>query len=138
MLAAYPRKWMARVGNLGSGALSFAAAKEEAIRLYSSRAKGGSDWTRELNVRTAAEIDKAALATDKRQTPVNFMGGKRHGHIDSKLRNAVLDAEIGFLSSTTLEAIQGDDYPLEYYEDGYPELPARLDRRHKPTLAEAA
>jgi hypothetical protein len=29
-------------------------------------------------------------------------------------------------------------YQLDYYEDGYPELPARLDRRHKPTLAEAA
>jgi hypothetical protein len=26
-------------------------------------------------------------------------------------------------------ALQGDDYPLEYYEDGYPKLPACLDRR---------
>jgi predicted nucleic acid-binding Zn ribbon protein len=34
--------------------------------------------------------------------------------------------------------LQGDDYALAYYEDGYPELPACLDRRHKPTLAEAA
>ena len=25
--------------------------------------------------------------------------------------------------------LQGDDYPLEYYEDGYPKLPACLDRR---------
>jgi hypothetical protein len=32
---------------------------------------------------------------------------------------------------------QGDDYPLEYYEDGYPKLPACLDRR-PITLAEAA
>ncbi len=35
-------------------------------------------------------------------------------------------------------ALQGDDYPLEYYEDGYPKLPACLDRRPKPLLAEAA
>ena len=36
-------------------------------------------------------------------------------------------------------ALQGDDYPLEYYEDGYPKLPACLDRRPKPEpLAEAA
>ena len=24
-------------------------------------------------------------------------------------------------------ALQGDDYPLEYYEDGYPKLPVCLD-----------
>jgi hypothetical protein len=36
-------------------------------------------------------------------------------------------------------ALQGDDYPLEYYEDGYPKLPACLDRRRKPEpLADAA
>jgi hypothetical protein len=36
-------------------------------------------------------------------------------------------------------ALQGDDYPLEYYEDRYPKLPACLDRRRKPEpLAEAA
>ena len=29
-------------------------------------------------------------------------------------------------------------YPLEYYEDGYPKLPACLDRRPKPKIAEAA
>jgi hypothetical protein len=35
-------------------------------------------------------------------------------------------------------ALQGDDYPLDY-EDGYPKLPACLDRRRKPEpLAEAA
>ena len=28
--------------------------------------------------------------------------------------------------------LQGDDYPLEYYEDGYPKLPAPLDRRVRP------
>ena len=36
-------------------------------------------------------------------------------------------------------ALQGDDYQLEYYEDGYPKLPACLDRRRKSEpLAEAA
>ena len=28
---------------------------------------------------------------------------------------------------------QGDDYPLEYDENGFPELPACLDRRQKKT-----
>ena len=44
-----------------------------------------------------------------------------------------------FHSGLTPGALQGDDYPLEYYEDGYPKLPACLDRRRKPEpLAEAA
>jgi hypothetical protein len=28
--------------------------------------------------------------------------------------------------------LSSDDYPLEYYEDGYPKLPDCLDRRSKP------
>ena len=34
-------------------------------------------------------------------------------------------------------ALQGDDYPLEYHPDGYPKLPACLDRR-RPELQVAA
>ena len=37
------------------------------------------------------------------------------------------------------QPLQDDDYPLEYYEDSYPKLPACLDRSRKPEpLAEAA
>jgi hypothetical protein len=35
-------------------------------------------------------------------------------------------------------ALQGDAYPLEYYGDGYPKLPACLDCRTRPAMAEAA
>jgi hypothetical protein len=35
------------------------------------------------------------------------------------------------------EVLKGDDYPLEYDANGYPELPAFLDRRQK-ALKEAA
>jgi hypothetical protein len=35
-------------------------------------------------------------------------------------------------------ALQGDDYPLTYDADGYPELPACLDRRPKLLISEAA
>ena len=35
-------------------------------------------------------------------------------------------------------ALLGDDYPLPYHENGYPELPACLDRRRKPALERAA
>jgi hypothetical protein len=37
---------------------------------------------------------------------------------------------------STPGALQGDDYPLKFYEDGYPRLPICLDR--KPPLAAAA
>ena len=44
-----------------------------------------------------------------------------------------------FPHGPTPGALQGNDYPLEYYEDGYPKPPACLDRRPKPEpLAEAA
>ena len=47
--------------------------------------------------------------------------------------------ERDFQSGPTLGALQGDDVQLEYYEDGFPELPACLDRRRKPEpIAEAA
>ena len=36
------------------------------------------------------------------------------------------------------KSLQGDDYPLTYDANGYPELPACLDRRPKPPLAKAA
>ena len=34
-----------------------------------------------------------------------------------------------FQLGPTPGALQGDDYELEYYEDGFPRLPACLDRR---------
>jgi hypothetical protein len=39
---------------------------------------------------------------------------------------------------STPGALQGDDYPLEYDENGYPELPACLDPRRPKALARAA
>jgi hypothetical protein len=121
---------MARVRNLGSELLSFGAAKQEAIRLYCCRDKGTMDWIRQLNLRAAAEINRTALASEKRKTPVDLIGGKRQGHIDPKIRATVLEAEIGFLTSARPETIKGDDYPLKKYDsDGYPELHVGLDRR---------
>jgi hypothetical protein len=39
--------------------------------------------------------------------------------------------ELAQAHGPTLGALQGDDYQLEYDSDGYPELPACLDRRPK-------
>jgi hypothetical protein len=132
-----PGKWMARVRNLGSELLSFGAAKQEAVRLYRCRDKGTMDWIGQLNLRAAAEINRTALASEKRKAPVDLIGGKRQGHIDPKIRATVLEAEIGFLTCARPETIKGDDYPLKYDSDGYPELPVGLDRR-RPRLKQAA
>jgi len=123
-----PGRWMARVRSLGSDLLSFGAAKQEAIRLYRCRNKGTIDWICQLNLRVAAEINKTALASNKRKTPVDLIGGERQGHVDPKIRATVLDAEIGFLwtldrkrskatttySNTTRMAIQ--NYQLAFID----------------------
>jgi hypothetical protein len=128
----------AEVGARNRGqVLSFGAARQEAVRLYRCRDKGTSDWIRELNLRVAAEINRTALASEKRKTPVDLIGGERQGHLDPKIRATVLDAEIDFQMDAQPETIKGDDYLLEYDSDGYPELPACLYRR-KPRLREAA
>jgi len=137
VMEVFPGRWMARVRNLGSDLLSFGAAKQEAIRLYRCRDKGTVDWIHELNLRAAAEINRAALASNKRNTPVDLIGGQRHGLIDPKISAAVLEAEVGFLTDPRPETIKGDDYTIEYHSDGYPKLPACLDRR-KPRLRQAA
>ena len=41
-------------------------------------------------------------------------------------------------NGSTPGALQGDDYPLTYDENGYPELPPCLDRRRKPERAALA
>jgi hypothetical protein len=133
----FPGRWMARVGNLGSDLLSFGAAKQQAIRLYRCRDKGTMDWIHELNLRAAAEINRTALASDKRKTPVDLIGGQRHGLIDPKISAAVLEAEVGFLTDARPETIKGDDYTIEYHSDGYPNLPVCIDRR-RPRLRQAA
>jgi len=46
--------------------------------------------------------------------------------------------ERDFHAGPTPGALQGDDYLLEYYPDGYPKLPACLDRHRKSPLAQAA
>ena len=124
-----PGRWMARVRSLGSGLLSFGAAKQEAIRLCGCPDKGAMDWIRQLNLRAAAKINRTALASEKRKAPVDLIGGERKGHIDQKIRAAVLDAEIGFLTNARPETIKGEDFSLDYDPDGYPELPVGLDRR---------
>ena len=48
--------------------------------------------------------------------------------IDVRLREAILDAELSPVADVLAESLPGDDYPPEYYEDGFPKLPSCLAR----------
>jgi len=61
-----------------------------------------------------------------------------HGFLEHPTRSTETPAPYFNPHGPTPGALQGDDYPLEYYHDGYPKLPACLDRRPKPLLEEAA
>jgi hypothetical protein len=136
-----PGRWVARVRNLISFPSSLTAAKQAAIVLYRSRNKGEpKDWIKELNRIAANEIDRAAIERERRAWPINLMGGNRRGRRDPEDREvyqAILDTErVLEEDAKPAETLPGA-YPLEYYEDGYPKLPACVDRR-RIILAKAA
>ena len=121
-------------------------AKAAAKTLLTTKCKSEPrDWFRELDQIAANEVDQAYRTREKRTWPLDVMGGQRHAEmqslmiIEKELRLAILDTE----------RVLKDDEPklwdvtqakaeLEYYTDGYPKLPASLDRRPKPPLEKAA
>ena len=89
------------------------------------------DWIAELNKIAAAEVDRVALAKERKQWPRDLVGAEsRPGsmQIDRKLRDAILDAELLAMPSHA-EPLSGDGFRLEFYDDGYPKLPECLRRR---------
>jgi hypothetical protein len=104
-----------------------------------------TNWIEKLNQAAANEIDQACWTREKRNWPIDLMGGHRQPSkrptitIDPKLRQAILDAE-RVLTDDELSghALPGRDLELEYHEDGNPRLSDCLDRRPKPLLVEAA
>jgi hypothetical protein len=128
-------RWMARVRNLGSDLLPLGAAKQEAIRLHRCREKGTSDWMRELNLRTASEIDRASLAKERRKAPIDLMGGRKQWpvHADRAIIRNIIDVEscipLTEDQPTESKTVKGATSQLEYDSDGYPEPPSFLNRR---------
>jgi len=61
-----------------------------------------------------------------------------HGFLESPTRPTEAPTPYFNPHGPTPGALQGDDYPLTYDADGFPELPACLDRRPKALLANAA
>ena len=124
-------------------------AKAAAKVLITTKGKAEPrDWIQELDQIAANEVDRAVIERQRRQWPINLMGMNNRQtplmkvdpkSIDPESIRAVLDIERVLIvdeQPSTPGALQGEDYQLEYYEDGYPKLPACLDRRIK--LAEAA
>ena len=123
-------------------------AKAAAKALITTKGKAEPrDWIKEPNQIAANEVDRAYWTREKRNWPVDLMGGQRHRKkqplmaIDPKLRQAILDTERVLKDDE--KVVSRDTTPsssaglqLEHYDDGYPKLPACLDRRIK--LAEAA
>jgi hypothetical protein len=136
------RRWIARVGNRGSEPLSLEDAKRAAIALLRERGNGEHfDWIAKINQIAANEVDRAYWTREKRKWPANLMGGSKRTprmQVEPEQRQAIMNAEQVLKDDTAAPTTQLD-YPLEYHEDGYPELPACLDRTPKPELlAEAA
>jgi hypothetical protein len=115
-----------------------------------SSSKTGSyrpiNWIDKLNQTVADEIDRSYWFHERRKWPFDLMGGQRHGlklstsAVDPKLGQAILDTEQALIveDKPRPKLLKGDDIVLEYHEDGYPKLPAFLDRRPLPPLAQAA
>jgi hypothetical protein len=64
------------------------------------------------------------------------MGGTQRGAVNRELRNTILEIKLGTEAATET----AEPFKLEYHEDGYPKLPACLDRRgpHEEQRLEAA
>ena len=145
------QRWVARVGDRASDPLPLEQAKAAAKDLLSTKGKAEPrDWIAELNQAAANEVGRAVIERQRRQWPLNLMGMSNRQtpiwkvdpkSIDPESIRGVLDTELVLKDDE--KVVSRDTTPsssaglqLEHYDDGYPKLPACLDRRIK--LAEAA
>jgi hypothetical protein len=98
-----------------------------------------------VNQAAAHEIDRAYWISEGCKWPLDLMGGAIHSArrpeftIEPKLRESIIETERLLKDEEPAShPLLGDDIQLEYYEDGYPKLPACLDCRSLPELAQAA
>jgi len=111
-------QWIARCGNEVCNPTNLAEAKRQALAM----AVGGiGDYQVSDPIK---EYQKLSAIIEDRYAP------------EFRVEHGATADEVGLRNPT--QSLQGDDYQLTYDSNGYPELPAFLDRRPKPTLAEAA
>jgi hypothetical protein len=110
--------------------LTLNEAKRMAVAMLRERGRAEPrEWIAELNRIAAAEVDRVALMQGREPTPRDLLGGSRRGsmQIDRAERDTILNAELAV--PVVGDPLSGDDSPIEYHEDGFPKLPAFLDRR---------
>ena len=101
--------------------------------------KIGDDGHFRVNLAAADKLDRAEIRRQRKVWPVDVMGGQRMGKIDGRIQYGILAVEHLLVDERPKALpLQGDDHAFTYDANGYPELPNRLDRRTKPSLAEAA
>ena len=119
------QRWVARVSDRGSESLALDAAKQAAISSLRECGNGRvQDWTVELSKIAADEVDRATRRQERRRWPIDLMNGRRRGFVEQ--REAIVEAELGMPPEDP--ALQGADYSLGCYADGYPKLPDCLKR----------
>jgi hypothetical protein len=124
------QRWVARLGNQVSEPMTLGEAKRAAVAMLREGGKAEPrGWIADLNKIAAAEIDRVALAKDRQQWPCDLLGGSCRGsmQIDRAEIDTILNAELAV--PVVGDPLSGDDYSIEYHEDGFPKLPAFLDRR---------
>jgi len=128
------QRYVARVGHQSSKPTTLAAAKREAFAILRDKKPAKPrDWIRELNQAEADAVGRAEIERQRKRWPTELLGGRGRRGPRLKIASAVLAAEVGFVAADIPEGapLSGDDQPLEYHPDGYPKLPAGLERRNK-------
>jgi hypothetical protein len=127
------QRWFARVGNRTSDPLTLDEAKRVAAVMLreGSTSLAPRDWIADLNRIAATEVDRVALAKERKQWPLDLVGARacsvpRIG-ITGDLRNAIIEAEL-FLIDHLDEPLSGDSIRIEFSDDRYPKLPECIRR----------
>src|SRR5262249_54012035 len=128
------QRWLARVGNRTSEPLTLDEAKRAAVAMLRERGTAEDrDWIAELNKIAAGEVDRVALAKERKQWPVDLVGAHVHSMphigITGDLRNAIFEAELLLIDEHLDEPLTGDSFRIELSEDGSPKLPECIRRR---------
>ena len=136
------QRWLARVGDRAREPLPLGQANAAAKTLLTTKGKPEAcDSLRELDQIAADEVDQAYWTREKRTWPLDLIGGQRHAEkqplmiIERGLRQAILDTErvlIDDEAPTVGQPLQGNDYQLDYYKDGFQVMPPCL--RREPAL----
>src|SRR5262245_18618685 len=92
------QQWVARVGNRASELLTLDDAKRISVAMLRERGTTEDrDWIGELNKIAAIEVDRVALAKERKRWPLTLIGAHTRFmpriEISDDLRKAILDAE---------------------------------------------